>query len=199
MQNKIYPTCHLLSITKFLVLLLASSHAAIAASQTKLSEFNNIDQLLAFEIEGVSLNTSLESIPEILQGYGYTQAGNTMYTKQHPIPGGRKSIYRIEINDSETSRHITYFRGNSGGRVKSSPKQEKAILAEEADMARKLYEIVCADHTTPEHNERYCSPISVSNIQLSQGEFLQIGKKFGIKLSATETSTTIEVKYSDKN
>jgi hypothetical protein len=204
MKNYIIETfCHqrrqFLSALKFAVvtlLLFLYSHVSVLASESKTDEAIDLTSFLAFEIEGVSLDTPFEAIPEILEKHGFTQTSNTTYTKRNQIPGQRRSLYRIEVNDTESMRHIAYYRGKSGGRVKSSVKQEKPILPNEADMAKELFGLVCIGVTALEQSERSCLPVTKAHISFAHGEFLEIGGDIGVQLSASATTTTIAVKYS---
>lgn len=195
---KFYATYHYFVLTPLLTLLISvPTVAAATTTDTQAAQSFNPDHLLAFEIEGISLQIDSESIPSILHDHGYKQTSDTMYTKQNLLPGGRKSNYRIEVHDTETSRQINYFRGKSGGRIKSSTKEEDPINAEEIETVTTLYEIVCSDPTALSHHEHKCPPMSASSIQIGQGELVQIGKNFGVKLNASEATTTIEIKFSE--
>ena len=153
-------------------------------------------RLLGFEIEGVSLGTPLEAIPDILEKQGFTQTGSTTFTKRNQPPGQRRSIYRIEVKDTDSMRSIAYHRGLSGGRVKSSALQENPILADEVKMAKGLYELVCVGITAQEQSERSCPPVTASHISFNQGEFLRIGEDIGVQLNVSATTTIIAVEYS---
>jgi len=194
--------CHqrrqFLSALKFAVvtlLLFLYSHVSVLASESNNGEVIEITQLLAFEIEGVSLNMPFETIPATLEKQGFTQTGSTTYTKQNQIPGQRRSIYRVEVNDTESLRQITYFRGESGGRVKSSVK-ERSLIPAEADMAKQLYALICDGITALEQSERSCFPVTEYKIKFGHGEFLEIGTDIGVQLNASATTTTIAVRHS---
>ncbi len=201
MKNYFIETfCHqrrqFLSALKFFVVtlfLLLYSHVSVLALESENDEANDLAQLLAFKIEGISLDTSLEAIPAILEKHGYTQTSSTTYTKQNQIRGQRRSIYRVEVNDTESLRQITYFRGESGGRVKSSVK-ERSLMPAEADMAKQLYALICDGITTLEKGERSCFPVTEYKIKFGHGEFLEIGTNIGVQLNASAESTTIAVR-----
>ncbi len=178
-----------------MLLVLMYSPVAITAPDSKTEESIDLSRLLGFEIEGVSLNTPFKTIPATLEKQGYTQTGSTTYTKQNQIPGQRRSIYRVEVYDNESMRQITYFRGESGGRVKSSVK-ERSLIPAEADMAKQLYALICDDITALEKSERSCFPVTEYKINFSHGEFLEIGTNIGVQLSASASTTTIAVRYS---
>jgi hypothetical protein len=110
------------------------------------------------------------------------------------VPGQRKAVYRIEVDDSPAHRQITYFRGQSGGRVKSSALQEKPIQPDEIEMANELYQIVCAEITPQIQETRACQPTTDALITFGHGEFLEIGKIFSAQLNASANSTTIGIK-----
>ena len=169
---------------------------SLTVSNLQARELIDLPSLLTFEIEGVSLSTEANTIPDILQGKGYKQT-QTTYTKQHQVLGQRKSIYRIEINEEEAGRHIIYIREKSGGRIKSPPKQEKPIPPNEASMAKKLYELVCIDPHAQLYESRACLPITTQNISFGHGKLVAIGKNISVKLSASAASTAIEVRYSE--
>lgn len=186
--------CSALKFTVVTLFLLLYSHVSVFASEKNNGEVIDQTPFLVFKIEGVSLNTPLEAIPNILEKQGFTQTGGMTYTKQNQVPGQRRSIYRVEINDTESLRQITYFRGESGGRVKSSVK-ERALLPAEADMAKQLYALVCNDITVLEKSERSCFPVTEYKIKFGHGEFLEIGAKIGAQLNAYASTTIIAVRY----
>lgn len=72
------------------------------------SGFFPLQRFLDLEIEGISLSTLPEDIPVILEAAGYFQSGNSTFIRDTPLPGGRKSIYRIELEDTPEYRSITY-------------------------------------------------------------------------------------------
>lgn len=176
-------------------ILFQSSSQAIAEQSEELLDHK---RLLSYEIAGISLNTPFENIPSILESHGYTQTGNTTYTKQIQVPGQRKSIYRIEVNDTADQRQIIYFRGKSGGRVKSSVKQDKPIPPDEAEMANTLYQFVCTGVTPEIQENRSCEPATDAMIIFGEGEFLNVAKNISAQLSASADTTTIGITYNKK-
>jgi hypothetical protein len=176
----------------FLILTLLTSSAI--AEKTKSEQLLDQQRFLAYEMAGISLSTPLESIPSILKSHGYTQTGNITYTKQVVVPGQRKAVYRIEVDDTPAQRQITYFRGQSGGRVKSSALQEKPIQLDEIEMANELYEIVCTEITSQVQETRTCQPTTEALIIFGHGKLLEIGKNFSAQLNASANSTTIGLK-----
>ncbi len=157
----------------------------------------NINQdLLAVQIEGISLSTPNDAIPGILETHGYHQANTTTYTRRSPADGGRMSIHRIEITDTNTLRQINYIREKSGGRIKSPPKVEEPILESELDAAQKIYHIVCTATSPQIQNERLCQPESSTNITFNQSNMITIDENFEVSLNASAASTVIRLKYS---
>ncbi len=65
--------------------------------------------LLAVEIEGISLNTPFNAIPVILEIHGYRQSASTTYIKRTQAAENRQSIHRIEIADTDSLRQISYI------------------------------------------------------------------------------------------
>jgi len=151
--------------------------------------------LLKVEIEGISLSTSIDTIPGILENHGYRQSASTTYIKRTQAAEQRQSIHRIEITDTDNLRQISYIREKSGGRIKSPPKVEKPILESEVSMAQAIYHIVCTEVSAQVQNERYCQPASKSNISINNGNTLQIGSDFEVTLNASAASTAIRLKY----
>lgn len=206
-DKKLYPATlslnvflkKLIGLTKYAVIvffiLFQSSSQAIAEQSEELIDHK---RLLTYEIAGISLNTPFENIPSILESHGFTQTGNTTYTKQIQVPGQRKSIYRIETNDTADHRQIIYFRGKSGGRVKSSVKQDKPIPPDEAEMANTLYLFVCTGISPEMQESRSCEPATDAKIIFGEGEFLNVAKNISAQLSASADSTTIGITYNKK-
>lgn len=185
-------TCRIIAFGVFLILALLPF--TVSASNT--DNLSEKQRLLAIEIEGVSLNTPANSIAAILTNHGYEQATSTTYTKQYQAPGQRRSIYRVEIEQSDTLHQINYLREKSGGRVKSPPKIEKPILENEAFMAREIYRIVCTEASVQTQNERFCEPMSVSSIRFNHGNPLQIDQYFDVLLDASAANTSIRLTFS---
>jgi len=176
------------------VFLLFYLHSSVIASETNIKKSTNINHFLTLEIEGISLKTPLETVPSILEKHGYEQTGSMTFIKQNQHPGQRKSNYRIEVEGADKIHRITYFRGKSGGRIKSPPKQEEPILPNEIEMAKELHDLVCSGITTEEQEKRSCLPITASNISFGDGGLLEIGSRIGVKLDASAATTTIEIK-----
>ncbi|MBA2483263.1 MAG: hypothetical protein H0V39_02360 [Nitrosomonas sp.] len=189
----------LIELAKYAVIVffifIQSSSLAIAEQS---EQWLDHKRLLSYEIAGISLNTPVENIPSILESHGYTQTGNTTYTKQIQVPGQRKSIYRIEINDTADQRQISYFRGKSGGRVKSSVKKDIPIPPDEAEMANTLYQFVCNGIKQELQERRSCEPATDALLVFGKGEFLNIENNISAQLSASADSTTIGIKYNKK-
>lgn len=154
--------------------------------------------LLIVKIEGISLSTSIDAIPEILDNHGYNQTASTTFTKRTQAAGQRKSIHRIEISDTDKLRQISYIREKSGGRIKSPPKVEEPILENEALIAQEIYRIVCTEVSAQVQNERHCQPASKSSININKGNALQIGSDFEVTLNASAANTAVRLKYSKK-
>lgn len=165
------------------------------AEDTESGHLLGQQRFLNYEITGISLNTPLENIPSILESHGYTQTSDTTYTRQIQVPGQRKSIYRIEVDDTPTLHQITYFRGQSGGRVKSSVLQKKPIPADEIIMIEELYQMICADISPQLQETRSCQAVTNTLRTFGHGEFLQYGSNFSAQLNASADSTTIGIKY----
>lgn len=178
----------------FFILIQSASLAMAGQSEALLDQ----KRLLSYEIAGISLNTPLENIPSILENHGYTQTGNTTYTKQVQVPGQRKSIYRIEVKDTADQRQISYFRGQSGGRVKSSVKKDKPIPPDEAEMANTLYQYVCTGINPELQESRSCEPATDASLVFGKSEFLNVEKNISAQLNASADSTTVGIKYDKK-
>lgn len=159
---------------------------------------NTNQNLLMVEIEGISLSTPIDAIPEILENHGYNQTASTTFIKRTEATGPRKSIHRIEISDTDKLRQISYIREKSGGRIKSPPKVEEPILKNETLIAQEIYRIVCTEVSAQIQNERYCQPASKFSISFNNGSTLQIGSDFEVTLNASAASTAIRLKYSKK-
>ncbi len=154
--------------------------------------------LLMVEIEGISLSTPIDEIPEILEIHGYNQTASTTFTKRTQASDQRKSIHRIEISDTDKLRQISYIREKSGGRIKSPPKVEEPILENEALIAQEINRIVCTEVSAQVKNERYCQPTSKSSIRINNGNTLQIGSDFEVTLNVSAASTAMRLKYIKK-
>ena len=178
----------------FLICILLPS--SVFAEKKESAQVLDQQRFLAYEIAGISLKTPPDSISSILEDHGYTQTGSATYTKQIQVPGQRKAIYRIEVDDKPAVRQITYFRGQSGGRVKSSALKEKPIQADEIEMAYELYQIVCGEISPQTEETRACQPATDALMIFGNGKFLDISNNFSAQVNASADSTTIGIKYS---
>jgi len=160
MAGSIVPRLLLLGVTTIIGF-------SISASQTTGTENNH--PLKTIEIAGISLNTPPETIAKILQAQDYIPVNETLYTKQEPAQNGRSTVYRVEVEDTATSRQLSYFRSLTGGRNKSPSARDAAIPAAEITTAQQLYDFVCA---VPEalQTERACMPQTPANIIFGHGK-----------------------------
>lgn len=186
-----------LLILLFALILFTSIQLSSSPAQASVIEAEksfDYQGFLVTEIEGISLSTPSEMIPLILEKNGYNQTRQATYTKQIQEPGQRKSVYRIEIEDTAMRRQITYFRGKTGGRIKSSA-QAEPIPVDEFTTARAIYKLVCGEASSQTQAARSCLPVTESNIRFGDGNLLEISDNVGIQLSASATSTTITLRY----
>ncbi|OQW80663.1 MAG: hypothetical protein E6Q59_10390 [Nitrosomonas sp.] len=149
--------------------------------------------LTAIEIAGVSLTTPAEKIPDILQTQGYTQVNSSLYTKSEPAPNGRSTVYRVEIDDTATSRELGYFRSLTGGRNKSPSSRDAAIPDSEIAMVRQLYDVVC-NVSEDLQSERKCQPPQPASMMINNGMMLTIDANHSVLLKASDSSTSVVVK-----
>lgn len=168
-------------------LLILALHSQAASTGKQLLE--------TIEIVGISISTPTRMIAEILKAQGYTQINESLYTKQEYLQNGRSARFRIEIDDSATSRQITYFRSLAGGRIKSSAAHDTPVPDSEINMAQQLYQLVCTDISEELQKERACSPYTPDNINFGNGQLIQINEHYAAVLNATDASTTIGIKY----
>lgn len=152
--------------------------------------------LLTVEIEGISLSTPHDTIPEILENHGYSQSTSTTYIKRTQATEHRRSIHRIEISNTDNLQQISYIREKSGGRIKSPPKNKKPILESEIVMAQEIYRLVCMEASAQVQAERFCQPASKYNISFNNGDTLQISSHLEVSLNASATNTAMRLKYS---
>ena len=103
---------HTLLAAVFLSLFLTAITAF--AGQHQSAESHPLRQI---EISGIAIATPSGKISDILEAQGYTRVSGTMYTKQEQLQNQRKTIFRIEVEDTAAFREITYHRSLSGGRV----------------------------------------------------------------------------------
>ncbi|SFP92244.1 hypothetical protein SAMN05216419_103324 [Nitrosomonas cryotolerans] len=177
-----------------LLIIIQLSSPPVQASVIEAEKKFDYQGFLVTEVEGISLRTPPEMIPVILEKNSYSQARQATYTKQTQEPGQRKSVYRIEIEDTATHRQITYFRGKTGGRIKSSA-QAEPIPADEFTIARAVYKLVCGEVSSQTQAARSCLPVTESNIRFGDGNLLEISDNVVVQLSASATSTTITLRY----
>lgn len=166
-----------------------------AGTGAESSDTIQLQHFLDLEIEGISLSTLPEDIPVILEAVGYSQTGNSTFIKNTPLPGGRKSIYRIELEDTPQYRSITYFRGESGGRNKSPVVKNKPVPDNEAVWANAFYKLVCLNVPDEIKAERSCQPLVDWQIRFGEGRSLDISDKISAQLDASGASTILGVTY----
>lgn len=147
------------------------------------------------KISGISITTPTEEMTKILTAQGYTQTRSTLFTKQEQLQNNRKTIFRIEVEDTAAFRQISYHRSLSGGRVKTTG-PEKPVPAYEVDMAQQLYQTICKDVSEEVKNDRLCEPPTKSSISAGNGQWIEINDHFTVQLNATDAYTTIGIKYS---
>ncbi len=171
-------------------LFIAASHSLAADTEKH--------PLKTIEIAGISLNTLPESVAKIMQAQDYTQVNESLYTKQEPAQNGRSTVYRIEIEDTATSRQLGYFRSLTGGRNKSPSTRDAAIPENEMAMAQQLYDFVC---TVPEElqTERACMPKTPANIIFGHGQSIIVDAHYSVLLRASDTSTSMIIRYNRMN
>jgi hypothetical protein len=170
------------------IFLMATPDLAVATGSRK-------HLLMAIEIAGVSLTTPAEKIPDILQAQGYTQVNSSLYTKSEPAPNGRSTVYRIEVDDTATSRELGYFRSLTGGRNKSPSSRDAAIPETEIAMVRQLYDAVC-NVSEDLQSERNCQPPQPASIMINHGMMLTVDANYSVLLKALDSSTSVVVKGS---
>jgi hypothetical protein len=151
--------------------------------------------LTAIEIAGVSLTTPAEKIPDILQAQGYAQVNSSLFTKSEPAPNGRSTVYRVEIDDTATSRELGYFRSLTGGRNKSPPSRDATIPDSEIMMVRQLYDAVC-NVSEDLQSERNCQPPQTASVMINHGMMLTVDANHSVLLKASDSSTSVVVKES---
>lgn len=151
--------------------------------------------LKTVEIEGISINTPLEMIADILQARDYIQIKESLYTKQEYADKGRSTISRVEIDDNPVFRQITYYRGMSGGRNKSPTSRDAPIPDSDIGMAQQLYHLVCMDIAEELQNARACDPLTATDIRFGRGQWIQIDDHFSAILTASDTNATIGIRF----
>lgn len=187
-----------LSLSLCLMAVLLFKPLTVLSTDTESSDSFPLQRFLDLEIEGITLSTLPEDIPVILEAAGYYPMGNATFTKQEALPGGRKSLYRIEVEDTSRQRSITYFRGESGGRNKSPVERNRPIPANEAVWAKAIYELVCVQVPEQVKKARTCQPVADWEIRFGEGVFLNIADNAGAQLDASGASTTLGVTYFKK-
>lgn len=168
------------------IFLLATPDLAVATGSQK-------HPLTVIEIAGVSLTTPAEKIPDILQAQGYTQVNSSLYTKSEPAPNGRSTVYRVEIDDTATSRELGYFRSLTGGRNKSPSSRDATIPDSEITMVRQLYDAVC-NVGEDLQSERKCAPPQPASVMINHGMMLTVDANHSVLLKASDSSTSVVVK-----
>ncbi|MCW5597515.1 MAG: hypothetical protein KIT59_00105 [Nitrosomonas sp.] len=178
--------------------LLPKSFMMTTASAAESSHAFPLQQFLDLEIEGISLSAPPEKIPAQLEDAGYHQIADGIFIKEAPIPGGRKSTYRIEVEETAELRSITYVRGEMGGRNKSPVEKNRPIPANEVTWVKTLYELVCSRVPEKSKNERACQPLLDWQARFGEGEVLRISDQAGARLDASGASTTLALIYFKK-
>jgi hypothetical protein len=151
--------------------------------------------LTAVEIAGISLDTPADKIAGILQAQGYTQVNSSLYTKSEPATNGRSTVYRVEIDDTATSRELGYFRSLTGGRNKSPSSRDATIPETEIVMVRQLYDAVC-NVGEDLQSERKCAPPQPASIMINHGMMLTVDADYSVLLKASDSSTSVVVRES---
>ncbi len=169
------------------LLCIAASHGWAGNSERK--------TLKTVEIEGISINTPLEMIADILQARDYIQIKESLYTKQEYADKGRSTISRVEIDDNSAFRQITYYRGMSGGRNKSPTSRDAPIPDSDIGMAQQLYHLVCTDIAEELENARVCDPLTSTDIRFGRAQWIQIDDHFSAILTASDTNATIGIRF----
>jgi len=181
-------------VRRFIVLWIAAVSCS-AASQGWTGSLEK-RTLEAVEIEGISINTPLEMIAEILQARDYTRVNESLYTKQKYADKGRSTIFRVEVDDSPAFRQITYYRSMSGGRNKSPTSRDAPIPDSDVDMVQHLYHSVCMNISEELQDERACDPLTLANIRFGRGQWIQIDDHFSAILTASDAHATVGIKFS---
>ncbi|PTN11758.1 hypothetical protein [Nitrosomonas aestuarii] len=176
-----------------LAMLLLFIPAATVASD-KDSANNDNQPLKHIEISGISIATPAGKIADILIAQGYAQVNNTLFTKQEQLQNNRKTIFRVEIEDTAAFRQISYHRSLSGGRVKTAG-DKQPIPAFENDTAQQLYQLICENISEETKKTRACEPVTTSSINAGHGQFIELDNHFSAQLSATAANTAMGIKY----
>jgi len=184
---------HSLPLLAMLTVLLWSVPVAIAATNDGLVNIDN-HPLKHIEISGISIATPADNIADILTEQGYRQVNSTLFTKQEQLQNNRKTIFRMEINDTAAFRQISYHRSLSGGRVKTAS-GEKPVPAFENDTAQQLYQVICKNVSKAVKTERFCEPLTTSNISAGHGQLIELDNHFAARLNATAANTSMGIKH----
>ncbi|SFL61750.1 hypothetical protein [Nitrosomonas communis] len=187
------------SILSLMTLLLLPPSTVLATAGAESSDSFPLQHFLDLEIEGISLSTLPEDVPVILEAAGYFQRRNSIFIKtfikETPLPGGRNSLYRIELEDTPKHRSITYLREESGGRNKSSVEKNRPIPDNEAAWAKAIYELACLNVPNTINKARSCQPLHEQEIRFCEGGFLNISAHAGAQVNASGASTILGVTY----
>ncbi|SFI40210.1 hypothetical protein [Nitrosomonas sp. Nm34] len=180
-------------------LLLLQPSPVLATTDAESSDSFPLQRFLDLEIEGISLSTLPEEVPVILEAAGYLQRRDSMFiktfVKETPLPGGRSSLYRIELEDTPQHRTITYLREESGGRNKSSVEKNKPIPDNEAAWVKAIYELVCLNVPDRMNKARSCQPLQEQEIRFGEGGFLNISAHAGAQVNASGASTILGITH----
>jgi hypothetical protein len=186
----------------FLALLLLvtyiSLYAPISIASSNKAASSDSSALLNLEIAGVSLNTPPEKVADKLAANGYVQSGETTFLKETPLPGGRKALYRIEVENHASERSITYSRTESGGRVKSPMTRSHDLPEDEQVWTKALYAAVCENVRDETKQSRACKPLQNGTIGFGQGSILEITDQLGAQLDASGPSTAAKIIHSKR-
>ena len=180
---------HTLLAAVFLSLFLTAITAF--AGQHQSAESHPLRQI---EISGIAIATPSGKISDILEAQGYTRVSGTMYTKQEQLQNQRKTIFRIEVEDTAAFREITYHRSLSGGRVKTAGDPEP-VPDYEVDMAQRFYALMCEDVSEAIMEERQCEPLTKVTINAGHGQFIQINDSISMQLNVTAANSAVGIKY----
>ncbi|SFK85028.1 hypothetical protein SAMN05216302_101767 [Nitrosomonas aestuarii] len=190
LQNNFLEARYFFSQLAMLLLLIP---AATVASD-KDSANNDNQPLKHIEISGISIATPAGKIADILIAQGYAQVNNTLFTKQEQLQNNRKTIFRVEIEDTAAFRQISYHRSLSGGRVKTAG-DKQPIPAFENDTAQQLYQLICENTSEETKKTRACETVTTSSINAGHGQFIELDNHFSAQLSATAANTAMGIKY----
>lgn len=154
---------------------------------------SNSSALLNLEIAGISLSTAPEKISGKLAAQGYVQSGERTFLKETPLAGGRKTLYRIDVEDNTAQRSIAYTRTESGGRVKSPMARSRVVPANEMAWVRTLYAAVC-EHVGDEIKQaRACRLVEEGDIGFGQGALVKVSDPLEAALDASGPNTAAKI------